>query len=73
MLKEDYGILPTRGIERYGLRGEGGIEELLEKNHRFSPDVEDDENRFIRRSERLGGERLLWLTRVMSNPINDET
>jgi hypothetical protein len=37
MLKEDYGILPTRGIERYGLRGEGSIEELLEKITVFLP------------------------------------
>ena len=26
MLKEDYGLLPTRGIERYALTGEGGID-----------------------------------------------
>ena len=30
MLKEDYGLLPTRGIERYRLSQEGGIEILFD-------------------------------------------
>ena len=71
MHKEDYGVLPTRGIERYALTGEGGIDVLFEKINSFTPDVKDDENQFIRRSERLGGERLMWLTRDMSDPNNE--
>ena len=30
MLKEDDGLLPTRGVERYALKGEAGVEELFE-------------------------------------------
>jgi hypothetical protein len=71
MLKEDYGLLPTRGIERYALSQEGGIEVLCEKINSFTPDVKDDENEFIRISERLGGERLMWLTRDLSDPNNE--
>jgi hypothetical protein len=71
MLKEDYGLLPTRGIERYALTKEGGIEVLFEKINSFTPDVKEDENQFIRRSERLGGERLMWLTRDLSDPNNE--
>jgi len=63
--------LPTRGIERYALTKEGGIEVLFEKINSFSPDVKEDENQFIRRSERLGGERLMWLTRDLSDPNNE--
>jgi len=71
MLNEDYGLLPTRGIERYALTHEGGIEVLFEKINSFTPDVKDDENQFIRRSERLGGERLMWLTKDLSDPNNE--
>ena len=31
-----------------------------------------DENQCIRRSEMLGGERLMWLTRDMSDPNNEK-
>ena len=71
MLKEDYGLLPSRGIERYALTQEGGIEVLFEKINSFTPDVKEDENQFIRISERLGGERLMWLTRDLSDPNNE--
>ena len=71
MLKEDNGLLPTRGIERYAVSQEGGIAVLFEKINSFTPDVKEDENHFIRRSERLGGERLMWLTRDLSDPNNE--
>ena len=41
------------------------------KINSFTPDVKEDENQFIRRSERLGGERLMWLTRDLSDPNNE--
>jgi len=53
------------------LKGKEGIEVLFEKINSFTPDVKEDENQFIRRSERLGGERLMWLTRDMSDPNNE--
>jgi hypothetical protein len=59
MLHEDCGPLPTGGIERYGLRREGGIAELFRKSNSFSSDVNVDKTQFIRRSERLGGEQLM--------------
>jgi len=71
MLKEDYGLLQNRGIERYALTQEGGIDVLFEKINSFAPDEKDDENQFIRRSERPGGERLMWLTRDMSDHNNE--
>ena len=61
--------MSTRGIERYALTG--GIDVLFEKINSFTPYVKEDENQFIRRSERLGGERLMWLTRDLSDPNNE--
>jgi hypothetical protein len=71
MLKEDYGLLPTRGVERYALKGEGGVDELFQKINSLPPHVKDDDNQFICRSERLGGERLMWLT-DMSDTNNED-
>jgi hypothetical protein len=38
----------------------------------ITADVKDDENQFIRRSDWLGGERLMWLTRDMADLNNED-
>jgi hypothetical protein len=69
MLKDDYGLVKDRGNERYAL-GIGGVEALFEKIHNFTVDVKEDDNNVIRRTERLCAERLMWLTKDLSDPDN---
>lgn len=64
-LKEKYGNIPGRGKERYRVPSVG---ELFNIINNFTADKSEDTEEFVRRSERLGGESLMWLTKDSSNP-----
>lgn len=57
-LKEKYGLVEHRGVERFKI----DIDSLFDIINNFKIDQKENEEEFIRRSERLGGERLMWLS-----------
>ena len=62
-LKEKYGSIRDRGDERFAVN----INELFEIINNFTIDAGDDEEKFVRRSERLNtGISLMWLTQDLN-------
>ena len=62
-LKAKYGTIKDRGDERFAV----DIDELFEIINNFSVDVSQDEDEFVRRSERLNtGVNLMWLVKDLN-------
>lgn len=62
-LKQKYGTIQDRGGERFAV----DIDELFQIINNFSVDVSQDEEEFVRRSERLNtGVALMWLTKDLN-------
>ena len=66
VLKEKYGYIKYRSDERFRVN----IDELFNIITELQLEKGDDDEEFVRRSERLGGESLMWLTKDLENPNN---